>query len=130
MISAKSGERREMFEEAAGISHYRYRRTDANRRLEQAQENLVRLKDILSELEARVEPLREQSEKAERFLVLAQEKKELEIGLWLHTIRQSNERCASRSIKFRLPMPSMRAPSGSSRRLRRRSNRSSPSRRR
>ena len=56
MISAKSGERREMFEEAAGISHYRYRRTDANRRLEQAQENLVRLKDILSELEARVEP--------------------------------------------------------------------------
>lgn len=102
MISAKSGERREMFEEAAGISHYRYRRTDANRRLEQAQENLVRLKDILSELEARVEPLREQSEKAERFLVLAQEKKELEIGLWLHTIRQSNERLREQEHKISL----------------------------
>lgn len=102
MISAKSGERREMFEEAAGISHYRYRRADANRRLEQAQENLVRLKDILSELEARVEPLREQSEKAERFLVLAQEKKELEIGLWLHTIRQSNERLREQEHKISL----------------------------
>lgn len=102
MISAKSGERREMFEEAAGISHYRYRRADANRRLEQAQENLVRLKDILSELEARVEPLREQSEKAERFLVLAQEKKELEIGLWLHTIRQSNERLREQEHKIAL----------------------------
>lgn len=102
MISAKSGERREMFEEAAGISHYRYRRADANRRLEQAQENLVRLKDILSELEARVEPLREQSEKAEQFLILAQEKKELEIGLWLHTIRQSNERLREQEHKIAL----------------------------
>ena len=102
MISAKSSERREMFEEAAGISHYRYRRADANRRLEQAQENLVRLKDILSELEARVEPLREQSEKAEQFLVLVQEKKELEIGLWLHTIRQSNERLREQEHKIAL----------------------------
>ncbi len=102
MISAKSGERREMFEEAAGISHYRYRRTDANRRLEQAQENLVRLKDILSELEARVEPLREQSEKAERFWCWRRRKKELEIGLWLHTIRQSNERLREQEHKISL----------------------------
>lgn len=86
LISSKSGQRRDMLEEAAGISHYRYRRNDANRKLDQAEENLVRLKDILSELESRVGPLKTQSEKAQKFLVLAKEKKELEIGLWLHTI--------------------------------------------
>ncbi len=89
LISSKSGQRREMLEEAAGISHYRYRRTDANRKLDQAEENLVRLRDILSELESRVGPLKTQSEKAKKFLLLADEKKELEIGLWLHTIERS-----------------------------------------
>ncbi|MBP9989162.1 MAG: chromosome segregation protein SMC [Ruminococcus sp.] len=89
LISSKSGQRREMLEEAAGISHYRYRRTDALRKLAQAEENLIRLKDILSELEGRVGPLKTQSEKAQKFLVLAKEKKELEIGLWLHTIETS-----------------------------------------
>ncbi len=89
LISSKSGQRREMLEEAAGISHYRYRRTDANRKLDQAEENLIRLRDILSELESRVGPLKTQSEKAKKFLVLADEKKELEIGLWLHTIEKS-----------------------------------------
>ena len=86
LISSKSGQRRDMLEEAAGISHYRYRRNDANRKLDQAEENLVRLRDILTELESRVGPLKTQSEKAQKFLVLAKEKKELEIGLWLHTI--------------------------------------------
>ncbi len=89
LISSKSGQRREMLEEAAGISHYRYRRTDANRKLDQAEENLIRLRDILSELESRVGPLKTQSEKAKKFLLLADEKKELEIGLWLHTIEKS-----------------------------------------
>ncbi len=89
LISSKSGQRREMLEEAAGISHFRYRRNDANRKLQQAEENLVRLRDILSELEGRVGPLKIQSEKAQKFLVLAAEKKELEIGLWLHTIETS-----------------------------------------
>lgn len=89
LISSKSGQRREMLEEAAGISHFRYRRTDALRRLTQAEENMVRLRDILSELEGRVGPLKIQSEKAQKFLVLAQDKKELEIGLWLHTIEKS-----------------------------------------
>ena len=86
MVSAKSRERRDMLEEAAGISHFRYRRTDALKRLSQTEENLVRLRDILSELEGRVEPLRIQSEKAEKFLVLANKKKELEISLWLYTL--------------------------------------------
>ncbi|MCR4925697.1 MAG: chromosome segregation protein SMC [Clostridiales bacterium] len=89
MISSKSNERRDMFDEAAGISHFRYRRADATRRLEQAEENLVRLRDILQELESRVGPLKVQSEKAQKFLVLAEEKKELEIGLWLNTINKT-----------------------------------------
>lgn len=102
MISSKSNERREMFEEAAGISHYRYRRSDANKRLDQAQENLLRLHDILTELESRVEPLRQQSEKAEKFLVLAGEKKELEIGLWLHTIEKSKGQLREQEHKIAL----------------------------
>ncbi len=85
MVSSKSNQRREMLEEASGISHYRYRRTDAGRKLEQAEENLIRLRDILAELEGRVGPLKIQSEKAKKFLVLADERKKLEIGLWLHT---------------------------------------------
>ncbi len=81
LVSSKSGERREMLEEAAGISHFRYRRADALKRLSQAEENLVRLKDIQTELESRVGPLKIQSEKAQKFLVLAEDKKELEIGI-------------------------------------------------
>ncbi len=86
LISGKSDDRRDMLEEAAGISHYRYRRADAMRRLSQAEENLLRLRDILTELETRVGPLKTQSEKAQRFLEYAGEKKNLEIGLWLYTI--------------------------------------------
>lgn len=91
LVSARSAKRRDMLEEAAGISHFRYRRTDANRRLEQAEENLVRLRDILSELESRIGPLKTQSEKAKKYLVLASEKKELEIGLWLFTVEKSRK---------------------------------------
>lgn len=89
LVSARSSQRRDMLEEAAGISHFRYRRNDANRRLEQAEENLVRLRDILSELEGRIGPLKTQSEKAQKFLALAATKKELEIGLWVNTIEKS-----------------------------------------
>ncbi len=89
LISGKSDDRRDMLEEAAGISHYRYRRADAMRRLNQAEENLLRLRDILTELEARVGPLKTQSEKAQKFLEYAGEKKNLEIGLWLYTIEKT-----------------------------------------
>ncbi len=89
LISGKSDDRRDMLEEAAGISHYRYRRADAMRRLNQAEENLLRLRDILTELEARVGPLKNQSEKAQKFLEYAGEKKNLEIGLWLYTIEKT-----------------------------------------
>ena len=100
LISSKSGQRRDMLEEAAGISHYRYRRNDANKKLDQAEENLVRLRDILSELESRVGPLKTQSEKAQKFLVLAKEKKELEIGLWLHTIDTSKVKLREQEDKL------------------------------
>ncbi len=100
LISARSGQRREMLEEAAGISHFRYRRTDANRRLAQAEENLVRLRDIYSELEGRVGPLKVQSEKAQKFLVLSQEKRELEIGLWLHSIKKSKSGLKEQETKL------------------------------
>lgn len=100
LISSKSGQRREMLEEAAGISHYRYRRNDANRKLDQAEENLVRLRDILAELEGRVGPLKTQSEKAQKFLVLAEEKKKLEIGLWLHTIETSKVKLKDQEDKL------------------------------
>ncbi|MCL2507828.1 MAG: chromosome segregation protein SMC [Oscillospiraceae bacterium] len=89
MVSARSPQRREMLEEAAGISAFRYRRLDATRRLTQAEDNLSRLRDILAELEGRVGPLKVQSEKAHKFIALAAQKKELEIGLWLHTIEKS-----------------------------------------
>ncbi len=89
IVAAKSEDRREIFEEAAGISRYRYRKADAERRLGRTEENLVRLRDILSELEGRVEPLRIQSEKARSYLEYAEEKRDLEIGLWLNTIEKS-----------------------------------------
>ena len=89
IVAARSEDRREIFEEAAGISRYRYRKEESERRLNKAEENLVRLRDILSELEGRVEPLRLQAEKAEQFIALDKEKKGLEIGIWLETLDRS-----------------------------------------
>ena len=86
MISGKGKECREMLEEACGISAYRYRRNDSIRKLSQAEDNLVRLRDILAELESRIGPLKTQSEKAQKFLLLSEERKGLEIGLWLYNI--------------------------------------------
>ncbi len=88
IISAKNEDRRELFEEAAGISRFRHKRTDAQRRLDQAQENLVRMLDILGELESSVGPLKEQSEKAAKFIELSEERKTLEIGVWLNKINK------------------------------------------
>lgn len=90
IVASKSEDRREIFEEAAGISRFRYRKADAERRLDKTEDNLVRLRDIISELEGRVEPLRIQSEKAKAYLKYAEEKRGLEIGLWLKTIEKSS----------------------------------------
>ena len=100
IISSKSGERRDIFEEASGISKYRYRKLEAERKLAAAQENLLRLHDIVDELEARVGPLEEQSKKAEKFLELAEQKKELEIGLWLHTLNNSKDALRAQESKI------------------------------
>ena len=89
IVAARSEDRREIFEEASGISRYRYRKEESERRLGKAEENLVRLRDILSELEDRVEPLRIQAEKAEQFIAFDEEKKGLEIGIWLETLERS-----------------------------------------
>ena len=89
IVASKSEERREIFEEASGISRYRYRKIEAERKLKSTEENLVRLRDIVGELEDRLGPLKKQSEKAQKFLVLSEEKKGLEIALWLNTLDNS-----------------------------------------
>lgn len=91
IVASRSEDRREIFEEAAGISRFRYRKEEAERRLSQAEENLLRLRDILQELEDRVGPLAEQAEKAKQYLSYAEEKRTLEIGLWLQTLQKSGQ---------------------------------------
>ena len=86
ILSARSGERREIFEEAAGISKFRHRKEEAERKLARTEENLVRINDKISELELQVEPLRDQAEKAKKYLVLRDEMRVLEISLWLENL--------------------------------------------
>ncbi len=83
IVSSKGDDRRQIFEEAAGISKYRYRKNEAERKLGHTDENLVRVKDILSELTDRVEPLRRQSEKAIKYLDLREELKGIEVSALL-----------------------------------------------
>ena len=94
IVSAKSTQRREIFEEAAGSSKFRYRKTEAERKLTQAEDNLIRLRDIMQELEDRVGPLKAQSEKAKQYVVLAEEKKSLEISLWLEQLAKLGRQMA------------------------------------
>lgn len=86
ILSVRSADRREIFEEAAGISRYRHRKEEAERKLERTQENLVRINDKIDELELQVEPLRAQSEKAKRYLILRDELRGLEISLWMEQL--------------------------------------------
>ncbi len=90
IVSSKSEDRREIFEEAAGISRYRYRKTEAERKLAHTEDNLIRLRDIVTELEDRIGPLKTQAKKAEHFLEYAAEKRGLEIALWLNTLDKSS----------------------------------------
>ncbi len=83
ILSARSTDRRGIFEEAAGISRFRHRKEEAERKLERVEEDLLRVNDRISELEMQVEPLREQSEKARRYLALQGEIRSLEISVWL-----------------------------------------------
>ena len=91
IVSSKSEDRREIFEEAAGISKYRYRKIEAERKLKNTEDNLLRLRDIVTELQERVGPLKKQSEKAQQFLTYSEEKRGLEIALWLLTLDKSQD---------------------------------------
>lgn len=86
ILSNKSEERRHIFEEAAGIVKYRVRKAESEKKLEQTKLNLLRINDIISEIEANIEPTRVQAEKAKQFLRLRDELKSIEIGLFIHNI--------------------------------------------
>ena len=86
IISTKSIDRREIFEEAAGISRFRYRKEEAERKLDKTEENLLRVNDKIEELELQVGPLKEQSEKAKKYLLLRDDLRTREISVWLATL--------------------------------------------
>ena len=88
ILSVRSADRREIFEEAAGISKYRHRKEESERKLERTEENLVRVNDKIAELELQVEPLREQAERAKRYLILRDELRVLEISVWLEKLSE------------------------------------------
>ena len=88
ILSLKSADRREIFEEAAGISKFRHRKEDAERKLERTEDNLMRIGDKVSELELQLEPLRVQSEKAKKYLELKEELQGIEVAVWLDTLEK------------------------------------------
>ena len=95
ILSVKSADRREVFEEAAGISRFRHRKEEAERKLSRTDENLVRINDKIDELGLQVEPLRLQSEKARKFLILRDELRTLEVSVWMEQL----EKLRTTSIK-------------------------------
>lgn len=92
ILSNKSEDRRHIFEEAAGIVKYRVRKVESEKKLEHTKLNLLRINDILSEIESNIEPLRIQSEKARKFLDLREELKSIEVGLFLYNIESYKEK--------------------------------------
>jgi len=89
IVTAKPENRREIFEEASGISKFRYKKNEAEKKLSGAQDNIVRLTDILLNLEERVGPLEKESKKAKEFIALDEKKKGMEISLWLQTVEKN-----------------------------------------
>ena len=88
ILSLKSADRREIFEEAAGISKYRHRKEETERKLAHTQDNLLRIDDKVSELELQLEPLKQQSEKARKYLELKEELKGVEVAVWLDSLEK------------------------------------------
>ena len=86
ILSNKSEDRRHIFEEAAGIVKYRTRKQESEKKLERTKLNLLRINDILTEIETNIEPLKNQAEKAKRYLDLREELKSIEIGLFIYNI--------------------------------------------
>jgi len=100
IISQKSDERRNIFEEAAGISKYRYKKNEAERKLGSTNDNLLRLNDIKYELEGRIGPLEKDAEKAKRYLEFYDKKKQADVSLWLYDIRETKEKLDTSSKEF------------------------------
>ena len=92
ILSNKSEDRRKVFEEAAGIVKYRTRKAESEKKLEQTKLNLLRINDILTEIEGNLDPLKAQSEKAKKYLDLREELKNIEIGLFIHNINEYKEK--------------------------------------
>lgn len=92
ILSTRPEDRRAIFEEAAGIMKYKLRKEEAERKLESTSQNLLRIDDIIHELESQLGPLQEQAEKARKYLNLSNELKELEVSLYLDSIEKSREK--------------------------------------
>ncbi len=92
ILSNKSEDRRHIFEEAAGIVKYRVRKAESEKKLEQTKLNLLRINDIISEIESNIDPLKMQAEKAKQFLDLREELKNIEVGLFLYNIESYKEK--------------------------------------
>ena len=91
ILSAKSGDRREIFEEASGISKFRHRKEESERKLASTEENLIRLRDILTEIEAQVGPLKIQAEKAKEYIKIFDELRGLEVTVWTENLARAKE---------------------------------------
>lgn len=100
IISQKSDERRNIFEEAAGISKYRYKKNEAERKLTSTNDNLVRLNDIKNELEGRIGPLEKESEKARKYLEIYDKKKSADLSLWLYDTKELREKLKKSESDF------------------------------
>lgn len=94
ILSNKSEDRRHVFEEASGIVKYKARKIESEKKLEQTKLNLLRINDIIYEIEQKIEPLKEQSEKAKKYLNLKEELKNIEIGLFIYNINEYKEKLA------------------------------------
>ena len=100
IVSSKSTDRREVFEEAAGISRFRYRKEEAERKLEKTEENLLRINDKIEELELQVGPLKSQAETAKKYLVLRDELRTREISVWMTTLDKLHAQAESVNLEY------------------------------
>ena len=102
MISRKSDERRSIFEDASGIARFRYKKSEAERRLASTEDNMLRVNDILSELEGRVGPLEKEAARAKKYLELYEEKKRADVSLWLYDTERLRDEVAQAENQVRL----------------------------
>lgn len=102
IVSGSGKQRREVLEEAAGISRYRYRKEEAERKLARTQENLVRINDRIAELELQVGPLKKQAEVAQKCLGFRSELKSLEVSVWMNNLDKLHEQAEAVNNDFEM----------------------------